>query len=207
MKYRQSVFKRSPWWLEGYRKKIYGVPLGEKQEGMGHESVTGREMKQKRVRKRVKKSNGGFRCWSTSREESGERRRGVGLGFSVGKRDLCGCKTGLFPLIWGSSCTPASSPGLHALNYPDIYADRKTAFPRCLRVLRFPATFPFPSSPYFSPSSSSLPYNNRDTGSLWSKVKYIIDFHSLSRLLSCHLPTSSHPSSSPLVFLPYQESC
>ena len=144
---------------------------------------------------RVKKSKGGFSVlldWGRK-----AKRGGGGLQPSVwGTEIYVAVKPGYSLLYGGSSSTPASQPILHTLNYSDIYSDRKTQ--------RF-----FTASDYFHsqvlpsyslplcppPFQSSLPYNNRDTGSPFSKVKYIIDFLSLARF-SLHLSTSSHLSSS-----------
>lgn len=60
---------------------------------------------------------------SQARQESWKRRHVTAS--SVGSRDLCGSKTGLFPLIRGSSCTPAYRLPC-TLNNSDIYADKKT---------------------------------------------------------------------------------
>lgn len=92
----------------------------------GQENLKGGEMKQKKRRRKSQEVKRRF--WRTARlrQESQKRRRWVTI-FSVGNGDLCGHKTGLFPLIWGSSCTPASPPALHTLNDSDIYTDTKTS--------------------------------------------------------------------------------
>lgn len=144
----EEMFNLVHWLLEGQRKKIYRVPLRGKNGGHGSRGSQ-REKNEAKVRDRqsqeVKRR---LQRTARARLESQKRRRGVTT-FRVGNGDLCGRKTGLFPLIWGSSCTPATPPALHTLNYSDIYADTKTwhffaafsplsAFPPCLTLPHHP---------------------------------------------------------------------
>lgn len=117
--------------------------------------------------------------------------------FSVQRADLCGSKTGQFPLMWDSSCSSDSPPAVRTLNRSDIYADKKNT------QLSLPASaFSIPERLFYSPSLASrqplcFTITRRDAGSLQRKVKYIIDFLSLS--LSLRFSTSprlSAPSSS-----------
>lgn len=112
---------------------------------MGQEDLKDREMKQKKVQ---------IESSARLRQESQQRRRWVTI-FSVGSRDLCAHKTGLFPLIWGSSCTPGSPPALRTLNHTDIYADTKTShlFAGSISIPS-PAIVSFP--PFPPPSSLSI---------------------------------------------------
>lgn len=157
-----------------------------KKEGMGQEDLKDREMEQKKVP---------IKSAARPRQESQKRRRRVTI-FSVGSRDLRAHKTGLFPLIRGSSCTPGSPPALRTLNHTDIYADTKTShfFAGSISIPSpaiVPPPTPFPASLILL----HLLYNSRDAGSLRRKVKYIIDFHSLSRF-ALSLSTSPHLSGS-----------
>lgn len=61
--------------------------------------------------------------------------------------DLCGCKMGLFPPLWGSSCKPA----LHAFNWADIYtvAQKQASFSTT-------ASHPSPSASQTQPKVKSI---------------------------------------------------
>lgn len=114
-------------------------------------------MKQRRAADRVKKSKGGFSVLlDRGRKEPEEEE--VGYNLQCGEGDLCDHKTGLFPLIWSSSCTPASPAcPAHTLNYSDIYADTKTqrfftaaiSIP-CPAILLSPFPFALPHRPCFT---------------------------------------------------------
>lgn len=154
------MFQPLPWSLKSSRRKIYGVPLGGKKEGMGQESVKGREMKQKRVADRVKKSKGGFSVGLHGGERA-KRGGGGGLRASVwGAEIYVAVKLG-YSLLYGA--LPAPRPPRPACTHLTTLTFTLTEKQRFLGVLRFPgpATFPFPPFTFFPPSSSSLPYNNR----------------------------------------------
>lgn len=65
--------------------------------------------------------------------------------------DLCGCKMGLFPPHWGSSCKPA----LHAFNWADIYtvAQKQASFSAAAAAA---ASHPSPSASQTQPKVKSI---------------------------------------------------